>query len=143
MEQELGRSPSEIELAEEMKIDCKEIKSMLSHIGRPISMDAPLTNEDNSNLYDILLNEQSDNPEDKLIKESLCKEIERSFNQLNSREAETLKLFFGLNNKIPLSLDEIADHFDLTRERVRQIKEKALRKIRNSSKNKLLRSYLG
>ncbi len=106
-------------------------------------MDAPLTFNENGNMYDILLKDESYNPESNLIKESLCKEIERTFNQLNKREAEVLRLFFGLNSITPLSLDEIATRFSLTRERVRQIKEKALKKMKNSSRNKLLRTYLG
>ena len=143
MEQELGRPPTENELAEEMHLDCHEIKTMISHLQRPISMDAPLSNGEDGNLYDLLLNNNTDGPEDKLMKESLCKEIERAFFQLGNREAEILRLFFGLNGISSLSLDEIAERFNLTRERVRQIKEKALQKMKSKSRNKLLRKYLG
>jgi len=143
MEQELGRSPTESEIANEMELDCDEIKSMLVHFTRPISMDAPISLGEDGSLYDVLLNDNSENPERKLLHESLCKEIERAFRQLNDREAQILRLFYGLKGYRQHSLDEIAERFSLTRERVRQIKEKAINKMKSASRNKLLRKYLG
>lgn len=143
LEQQFGRTPTHGELADELDIDKDEIKSMLNHFARPISMDAPLLFGEDGNLYDILLPDNTNNPDEKLLKESLQKEIERTFHQLNDREAEILRLFYGLNGYFPISLDEIADRFSLTRERVRQIKEKAIQKMRSKARNKLLRKYLG
>lgn len=143
MEQELGRSPTHSELADELNISKDEIKTMLNHFARPISMDAPLLMGEDGNLYDILLPDNSNNPDEKLLRESLKKEIERTFNHLNNREAEILRMFYGLNGHLPHSLDEIAETFSLTRERVRQVKEKAIKKMKNTSRNKLLRKYLG
>ena len=106
-------------------------------------MDAPLLMGEDGSLYDILLPDDSHTPDEKLLRESLQKEIERTFHFLNKREAEILRLFYGLNGYLPHSLDEIAEIFKLTRERVRQVKEKALKKMKSTSRNKLLRKYLG
>jgi len=143
LEQELGRSPTYGELADELEIDKDEIKTMLNHFARPISMDAPLLMGEDGNLYDVFLPDDSQNPDEKLLRESLQKEIERTFHHLNNREAEILRMFYGLNGYLPHSLDEISEKFNLTRERVRQIKEKALKKMKSTSRNKLLRKYLG
>jgi len=143
LEQELGRSPTYGELADELEIDKDEIKTMLNHFARPISMDAPLLMGEDGSLYDVFLPDESQNPDEKLLRESLQKEIERTFHHLNNREAEILRMFYGLNGHLPHSLDEISEKFSLTRERVRQIKEKALKKMKSTSRNKLLRKYLG
>lgn len=143
LEQELGRSPTHGELADELNINRDEVKTMLNHFARPISMDAPLLMGEDGSLYDIFLPDNSNNPDEKLLRESLKKEIERTFNHLNNREAEILRMFYGLNGHLPHSLDEIAERFNLTRERVRQVKEKAIKKMKNTSRNKLLRKYLG
>jgi RNA polymerase primary sigma factor len=143
LEQELGRQPTEMELAETLELDIEEIRSMINHTSRPISMDAPLLIGEDGSLYDVLMPSEDHNPDEKLVVESLRKEIERTFHHLNSREAEILRLFYGLNGHRPHSLEEISETFDLTRERVRQIKEKALQKLKNTSRNRLLRKYLG
>lgn len=143
MEQELGRTPTHGELADELEIDKEEVKTMLDHFSRPISMDAPIMIGEDGSLYDILLTDDEQRPDEKLLTESLQKEIERTFHHLNDREAEILRLFYGLNGYRAFSLDEIADRFNLTRERVRQIKEKALQKMKSTARNKLLRKYLG
>lgn len=143
LEQQMGRSPSCEEVALEMGLDIEEIKRVVSSSNRPISMDAPLNYGETGNMYDQILNPDAPNPEENLIKDSLCKEIERVLGSLKEREAEILRLYFGLNSYLPESLDEIANTFGLTRERVRQIKEKALNAIRCSSKKKILQKYLG
>lgn len=143
MEQEMGRTPSCEEVAREMGIDPEEVKRVLSSSNRHISMDAPLSFGEEGTLYDYVLNPDALNPEDQLLHDSLCKEIERVLSHLNEREADIIRLYYGLNGFIPQSLDEIAERFGLTRERVRQIKEKALNIIKNSGRKKILRKYLG
>jgi RNA polymerase primary sigma factor len=107
-------------------------------------MDAPLTegDESSSSLYDVLPNTYSETPDVDLVKESLRKDIERSLSTLTSREGEVVRLYFGLNGRYPLTLEEIGDKFDLTRERVRQIKEKAIRRMKHTSRSKMLKNYL-
>jgi RNA polymerase primary sigma factor len=143
MEQIMGRSPACEEVAREMGLDIDEIKRVLSSGNRHLSMDAPLAYGEEGNLYDQMLNPDALNPEKQLLHDSLCKEIERVLCCLKTREADILHLYFGLNGYAPTSLDEIALKFKLTRERVRQIKEKALQTIRGSTKKKILQKYLG
>lgn len=143
LEQELGRPATEDEIAEVLNLSLDEIKSMIHQSSRPISMDAPLLSDDEGTMYDVLMPTEEHTPDEKLILESLRKEIERTFHHLNDREAEILRLFYGLNGYRPHSLEEISEHFNLTRERVRQIKEKALQKLKSTSRNRLLRKYLG
>jgi len=143
LEQQYSRTPTISELAEELNISTHEVSGILSIATRPSSLDAPLGSEDDSNLYDLLYNDESDNPENQLMRDSLRYEIERSLQFLSEREAQILRLFYGLNSSLPHSLDEIAEYFDLTRERVRQIKEKAIQRLKNSSRNSQLRKYLG
>ncbi len=143
MEQQMGRTPACEEVAREMGLDIEEIKRVMASGSRHISMDAPLIYEEDGTLYDQILNPDAPDPEDKLLHDSLCKEIERVLSCLKQREADILRLYFGLNGKTPLSLDEIAEKFELTRERVRQIKEKALNIIKSSNRKKILRKYLG
>ena len=108
-----------------------------------VSMDAPLRDEELNNMYDIMLNEDSPSPDTELIDSSLRKEIERSLSTLSQREADIIRYYFGLNNYQPHTLEEIGDEFGLTRERVRQIKEKAIKKLKNHYRNRLLKTYLG
>ena len=145
LEQKLERTPSTIELSEYLDLSVSDIKQALKSNGRHISMDAPLSegDETSSNLYDLLDNEDLGSPETKLIHQSLQKEIGRSLSTLTRREADVLNLYYGLDNNRQMSLDEIGLRFDLTRERVRQIKEKAIRRLRHTSRSKMLKSYLG
>lgn len=145
LEQMYERIPSVEELAEFLNITPDEVRQSLSNAGRHISLDAPLleNDESSSSMYDILPNNYLDDPEKGLIRDSLRKDIERSLSTLSSREGEIIRLFYGLNSKVPLSLDEIGERFDLTRERVRQIKEKAIRRMKHTSKSKTLKNYLG
>jgi|TARA_Y100000385_G_scaffold262142_1_gene293542 RNA polymerase primary sigma factor len=145
LEQKFERPPSTSELAEFLDCSLQEVKQALSSNGRHLSMDAPLVSNDesSSSMYEILEGDDLPSPEIKLINESLRKDIERSLNILSQRESDVLKLFYGLSGYKSHSLDEIGIQFELTRERVRQIREKAIRRLKNSSKNKMLRHYLG
>ena len=140
-EQENERRPSPEELAEELDIPVDKISDTLKVSGRHISVDAPFVEEDNS-LLDVLVNDDSPIADRSLINESLSKEIDRALKQLTPRESEIIKMFFGIGCQ-EMTLEEIGDKFGLTRERVRQIKEKAIRRLRTASRSKLLKTYLG
>jgi len=145
LEQELGRTPTIDELAEILEVSENDVKASIANTGRHVSMDAPLKEGDDgsSSMYDVLQNPESNNPEKDLIAESLRSEIERSLSTLKMREADVIRLYFGLGATPPMTLAEIGLRFDLTRERVRQIKEKGIRKLKNTSRSKMLRAYLG
>lgn len=145
LEQDLEREPSYNELSEALDMLPTDIRDTLRNQGRHMSMDAPLssTNEDGGNMYDLMQNEASQNPDRSLLTESLQLEIYRALGTLTEREADVVKLFFGLEGKHPHSLEEIGEKFQLTRERVRQIKEKAVRRLKHGSRSRLLRAYLG
>ena len=144
LEQKLERPPSAEELAELLDVSVNDVKQSLQSNGRHLSMDAPLTegDESSSSLYDVLPNDYMDTPDKSLVQESLRKDIERSLSTLTSREGEVVRLYFGLSGRYPLTLEEIGDQFDLTRERVRQIKEKAIRRMKHTSRSKMLKNYL-
>ena len=145
LEQRYERPPSAEELAEYLEVTPDEVRTTLGTSGRHVSMDAPLIegDESSSSMYDVLMNDSLPGPENELILESLRKDIERSLSTLTNREGEILRMYYGLNGKHPLTLEEIGDRFDLTRERVRQIKEKAIRRLKHTSRSKMLKSYLG
>jgi RNA polymerase primary sigma factor len=145
LEQKFERPPSAEELAEFLSCSTEEIKQSLAQNGRHISMDAPLieSDESSSNMYDVLVGDSLPSPESNLVLESLRSDIRRSLTTLTARESEVISMFYGLEGKAPLSLEEIGDRFELTRERVRQIKEKAIRRLKHTSKNKMLQEYLG
>ncbi|NEQ50433.1 MAG: sigma-70 family RNA polymerase sigma factor [Leptolyngbya sp. SIO3F4] len=145
LEQQYERPPSAEEIAQELELPETEVKNSMHTNNRHTSLDAPLLGEEDEgrNMYDILLKEDLDNPETNLLQESLKKEIERSLSTLSLREADVIRFYFGLNGQHPLTLEEIGEQFDLTRERVRQIKEKALRRLKHASRSRQLKSYLG
>jgi len=145
LEQRLERPPSAQEIADLLECSVNDVKQSLVNNTRHISMDSPLGNDDTSklSLYDILPNDTLPSPENQLMVESLRKDIDRSLSKLSSREMTVMRLYFGLNGVQPMSLEEIGGRFDLTRERVRQIKEKAIRNLRQASRNQVLRPYLG
>jgi len=143
LEQENERPPSPEELAEALDMSINDVKISLKNAGRHISMDAPLVEGEESNLYDVLRSGESPSPDKILMLESLRTEIERALNTLTPREADVIKLYFGLNGNHMMTLEEIGETFDLTRERVRQIKEKAIRRLKHTSRSKILKSYLG
>src|ERR1700757_2074752 len=143
LEQEYEREPSREEVAKELGITSEDVKDVMSTSGRHVSMDAPLMSGEESTLMDVMEDEDQENPDHALISESLKREIERAISTLTSREASVLRLYYGLAGEQPLTLEEIGDRFDLTRERVRQIKEKAIRRLKHTSRSKILKTYLG
>lgn len=143
LEQEFEREPTPDEVAEAMQLAPGEIKEAMKSNTRHISMDAPLTEGEDSNMYELLSSSDSPMPDRSLLSESLRKEIERALTTLTQREADIIRLYFGLNGLLQHTLEEIGEEFDLTRERVRQIKEKAIRRLKHTSRSRNLRSYLG
>ncbi|MBE0651733.1 MAG: sigma-70 family RNA polymerase sigma factor [Bacteroidales bacterium] len=143
LEQELEREPDYKEIAGMVEMSENEVKESKRNAGRHVSMDAPLIQDEDNNMYDVLKSEESVTPETGLIYESLRKEINRAISTLTQREADVIRLYFGLNGGHPMTLEEIGEKFDLTRERVRQIKEKAIRRLKQTSRSKILKSYLG
>ncbi len=141
-EQEHERKPSSEELADELEIPVDKIADTLKVSGRHISVDAPFVEGEDNSLLDVLVNDDSPNADKVLINESLTKEIDRALSTLTERESEIIKMFFGIGYQ-EMTLEEIGDKFGLTRERVRQIKEKAIRRLRANSRSKLLKGYLG
>jgi RNA polymerase primary sigma factor len=142
LEQEFEREPSPEELADTLETTVDKISDTLSNSGRHVSMDAPFVQGEENTLLDVLENDNPDT-DSMLIDESLSEEIKRSLSTLTEREREIIVLFFGLSTNHPLSLEEIGEKFNLTRERVRQIKDKALQRLRHTSRSKILKSYLG
>jgi RNA polymerase primary sigma factor len=143
LEQEFEREPSAEELADALDLPIDKVTDTMKVSGRHVSMDAPFANGEESSLLDVLVNLDSPKADTGLMNESLSKEIDRALSTLTERERDVVKLFFGIGLNHGLTLEEIGDKFDLTRERVRQIKEKAIRRLRHSSRSKLLQQYLG
>ena len=141
-EQENERRPSPDELAEELDLPVDKISDTLKVSGRHISVDAPFVEGEDNSLLDVLVNDDSPMADRTLVNESLSREIDRALDTLTEREKAIIQMFFGIGRQ-EMTLEEIGDEFNLTRERVRQIKEKAIRRLRQNSKNKLLKSYLG
>ena len=143
LEQEFEREPNAEEIAEVLDITEAEVKESMKNAGRHVSMDAPLVQDEDNNMYDVLKSDEVVTPETELLYESLRKEIDRAISTLTQREQDVVRLYFGLNGGHPMTLEEIGEKFDLTRERVRQIKEKAIRRLKHNSRSKILKSYLG
>lgn len=143
LEQAHERMPSAEEIAKELDMSVSDVKQSLKNSGRHVSMDAPLIDGEDSNLYDVLRSGESPNPDRELLHESLRTEIERALETLTPREADVIRLYFGLAGQHSMTLEEIGETFDLTRERVRQIKEKAIRRLKHTSRSKILKTYLG
>jgi RNA polymerase primary sigma factor len=143
LEQSNERPPTAEEIAKELDMTVNDVRESMKNSGRHLSMDAPLVEGEDSNLYDVLRSGESPNPDRNLIQDSLRTEIERSLETLTPREADVVRLYFGLGDQHPMTLEEIGETFDLTRERVRQIKEKAIRRLKHTSRSKILKTYLG
>ncbi len=141
-EQEHERKPSAEELAEELDMPVDKIAETLKMSGRHVSVDAPFVEGEDNSLIDVMVNEDSPNADRGLINESLSKEIDRALATLTDREADIIRKFFGIGTP-EMTLEEIGEELGLTRERVRQIKEKAIRRLWNNSRSKLLKTYLG
>ena len=144
LEQEFEREPSQEEIAAMVELPLEKIADALRISGKHVSMDAPFIQGEENTLYDVIENAESPRADVHLMIESLKKEIERSLSTLSDREREVVRLFFGIGTiSQPMTLEEIGEKFDLTRERVRQIKEKAIRRLRHKQRSKLLKPYLG
>jgi len=143
LEQKFQREPSAQEVAEVIGVTAEEVTHSLKIAGRHVSVDAPFSQGEDGSLLDVLSDVNESNPESEMMAESLILEVQRSLTALTTREAEVISLYFGLNGTQAMTLEEIAHKFDLTRERVRQIKEKATRRLRHTSKSRTLKSYLG
>jgi len=141
-EQEHERKPSPDELAESLDLPADKVADTLRVSGRHISVDAPFVEGEDNSLLDVLINNDSPNADRALMMESLAKEIERALATLTQRESDIIRMFFGIGCQ-EMTLEEIGERFGLTRERVRQIKEKAIRRLRHTSRSKLLKTYLG
>jgi RNA polymerase primary sigma factor len=145
LEQEYEREPTFDEIAKELEISIDDVKETFKIHGRHVSMDAPLSQNDDEggSLYEVLQTDDIPSPEKGLMKDSLRKEIERALSTLTSREADVVKYYFGLAGEYAMTLEEIGEKFELTRERVRQIKEKAIRRLKHTSRSRILKTYLG
>ncbi|MDZ7262941.1 MAG: RNA polymerase sigma factor RpoD/SigA [candidate division KSB1 bacterium] len=143
LEKTFGREPSMDEVASKMEMSTYEVADVLKTSARHLSLDEPFKEEDGNSLLDVIESDRYSPPDSTLMKESLQVEIDKILSTLKPREAEIIRLYFGLEGDRPLTLEEIGEHFRLTRERVRQIKEKALRRLRHRSRLEPLRKYLG
>ncbi len=143
LEQKFERDPSVQEIAKTLELMPNDVKEAIRSSSRHVSMDAPLTQGEDGTMYDVMLSSDSPSPDKGLITESLRKEIERALSTLTYREASIIRLYFGLNGKHQHTLEEIGEAFNLTRERVRQIKEKAIKRLKNTTRSKILKTYLG
>ncbi len=143
LEQTYEREPTSSEIADLLEMAPDDVKDSLRTNGRTLSMDAPISPEEDTNMYDVMQSGETPSPDKNLINESLAYEIERALSTLSPREAKVLKLYFGLGMKHPFTLEEIGEELRLTRERVRQIKEKAIKRIQFTTRCKILRTYLG
>ncbi|GAB3343343.1 sigma-70 family RNA polymerase sigma factor [Marivirga atlantica] len=143
LEQKFEREPSPDELAEVLEVTTNEVVDTMKISGRHVSMDAPFVQGEENSLLDVLENDGDESPDDELMNDSLRREVQRALSTLTQREADVITLYFGLNGEHSMTLEEIGEKFSLTRERVRQIKEKAIRRLRHTSRSKALKPYLG
>ncbi|MEQ8810534.1 MAG: RNA polymerase sigma factor RpoD/SigA [Imperialibacter sp.] len=143
LEQKYEREPSPDELAEVLEVSTSEVVYTMKISGLHVSMDAPFVQGEENSLLDVLENDMEETPDSGLINDSLRKEVQRALSTLTTREADVISLYFGLNGEHAMTLEEIGEKFNLTRERVRQIKEKAIRRLRHTSRSKALKPYLG
>jgi len=142
LEQTYQRPPSAIEIARELDMSVKQVKLAMKNSGKHLSMDAPFQDGESSNLYNVIQSKEVTSPDAKMMKDSLCTDIDLALKTLPDRDREIIRLYYGIGERTPKSLSEIGELFDLTRERVRQIREKAIRMLRNRSHNKVLKGYL-
>ncbi|NCC72053.1 MAG: RNA polymerase sigma factor RpoD/SigA [Sphingobacteriia bacterium] len=143
LEQKLGRSPELSELADYVGVPVRTVKELMRYAEKHLSVDAPLVNDEESTMLDVINSPDQTSPEQRLISESLRKEIESVIGQLTPREADVIRCYFGLDESYPMTMQEIGERFDLSRERVRQIKETAIKKLKDSVQCQVLKTYLG
>jgi RNA polymerase primary sigma factor len=143
LEQKHEREPTILEITQALELPPEDVTVAINNVKWHTSLDAPLTLDDDGNMYDILLYEDPFRPDKRLISDSLSQEIERTLNTLSPREAEIIRLYYGLTGKHTHTLEEIGEEFNLTRERIRQIKDKAIKRLKNTTRCTLLKTYLG
>ena len=143
LEQVNQRPPNAQEIASELELSVREVKQSMKNAGRHLSMDAPLKDGEDFSLYDVVSENESPKPDRSLMNESLNIEVERALDTLSEKESDVIRLNFGIGGQPPMTLQEIGNIYDLTRERVRQIREKGIRRLRHTSKSKILKTYLG
>ncbi len=143
LEQQYERPPSADEIASSMELPEDKVDSTMKISTKYVSMDAPLTHDEDSSFLDVFVSEDSPHTDDDLMRESLTREIQRSLSTLNEKERDVINLYYGIGRNHGMTLEEIGAKFDLTRERVRQIKEKAIRRLKQNSRSRLLKAYLG
>jgi len=143
LEQKYEREPTVLEIAQALELAPGDVKDTLSSSSRHVSMDAPITQDEEGSLYDLIQNSEAISPDGGLINDSLCREIDRALSTLTDREAIIIKMYFGLSGSAALTLEEIGEKLELTRERVRQIKEKAIKRLKAAGRSKILKTYLG
>jgi RNA polymerase primary sigma factor len=142
LEQKYEREPTILEITQSLELTPNDVTVAIKNAGWHISMDTPFVQSEEGNMYDVLLNEDASNPDKELLMDSLRKEIDRALKTLTLREADIIRLYFGVNGKHTHSLGEIGEEFNLTRERVRQIKEMAIRRLKHSTRCRILKTYL-
>jgi RNA polymerase primary sigma factor len=142
LEQKYEREPNILEITQALELTPTDVTIAIKNAGRYISLDAPLVQGEEENMYDVLLSEDTSSPDKKLLTDSLKKEIDRALNTLTRREADIIRLFFGVNGKQEHTLGEISEEFNLSRERIRQIKEKAIRRLKYTTRCRILKTYL-
>ena len=142
LEQTYQRPPSAVEIARELDMSPAQVKLAIKNSGRHLSMDAPFEEGETSNLYNLIASKEATSPDAKMMKDSLKTDIDQVLNTLPLRESEIIRLYYGIGERTPKSLSEIGELFDITRERVRQIREKAIRILRTKSRNEVLKAYL-
>mgnify|MGYP003650923463 FL=1 len=142
LEQTFQRPPSAVEIARELDMSPTQVKLAIKNSGKHLSMDAPFEEGESSNLYNVIKSQESNSPDTKMMKDSLRTDIEMVLNTLPSRESEIIRLYYGIGERNPMSLSQIGELFDITRERVRQIRTKALRILQNKSRKQVLKAYL-
>jgi len=142
LEQKYEREPTNLELSQSLELAPADIKVAIKNKEWPISMDAPIAQSEEVNMYDILLNKESPKPDKELLTESLRTEIEMALNTLTRREANIIRLYFGLNGKQTYTLEEISEKYNLTHERVRQIKDNSIKRLKHNARSRILKTYL-
>ncbi|MDO6492535.1 MULTISPECIES: sigma-70 family RNA polymerase sigma factor [unclassified Cellulophaga] len=142
LEQNYQRPPNAVEIAKELDMSASQVKGALKNTGKHLSMDAPFAEGESSNLYNVISSKEANSPDAKMMQESLSSDITQLLKNLPPRESEIIRLYYGIGEKTPLSLSEIGELFDLSRERVRQIREKAILLLRRKPQNQLLKAYL-
>ena len=143
LEQKYEREPTTLEISRASELAPTDVKEAIKNTEWYISMDAPLVQDEEGNMYDVLLSEDASSPDKELLTDSLRKEIERALKTLNRREADIIRLYFGLTGRHTYTLEEIGEEFNLSRERVRQIKERAIKRLKHTSRSRILKTYLG